>query len=593
MTTKQLTRRQARWAETMGCFDFEIIFRPGTRSGKPDALSRRPDLKPQKEDKLSFGQLLKPENITGNTFAELMDIEAWLEDETVDLDDAEHWFNIDIVGVEDPTADTLIPSDIELINRTRELTATDERLKLILANPTSKYSVADGLVYNNGRIVVPSNNELKEAILRSRHDSKTAGHPGRARTFQLVRRVFTWASLKRFTNQYVDGCDSCLRVKSSTQRPLGMLEPLPIPAGPWTDISYDMITDLPIANGFDSILTVIDRLTKMVHFIPCRKDMNSEELADIMLRNVWRLHGTPKTIVSDRGSIFISQITQQLSKRLGIRLQPSTAYHPRTDGQSEIANKAVEQFLRHFVTYHQDDWEALIPMAEFSYNNNNHTSIGMSPFRANYGFNPAITGTPSSEQCVPAVEQRMASFEKLQSEITASLAEAQESMKIQFNRKVNETPTWKVGDEVWLNSRNIATTRPSPKLDHRWLGPFTIIGKISESAYRLKLPESMRQVHPVFHVSQLRKHTPDEISGRTQPEPTPLKINGSDEWEVEDILDRREIRGTLKYLVSWKGFGPSENSWEPEENLDNCGAMIEDFNKRHPNIGQHKKRRRG
>jgi len=166
-------------------------------------------------------------------------------------------------------------------------------------------------------------------------------------------------------------------------------------------------------------------------------------------------------------------------------------YHPRTDGQSEIANKAVEQYLRHFVRYHQDDWEALIPMAEFSYNNNDHTSIGMSPFKANYGFDPAITGTPSDEQCVPAVEQRMASFMKLQSKITASLAEAQESMKIQFNKKVNDTPTWRIGDEVWLSSRNIATTRPSPKLDHRWLGPFTIVGKILESAYRLKLPESM------------------------------------------------------------------------------------------------------
>ena len=114
-----------------------------------------------------------------------------------------------------------------------------------------------------------------------------------------------------------------------------------------------------------------------------------------------------------------------------------------------------------------------------------------------------------------------------------------------------------------------------------------------ESVYRLKLPESMRQVHPVFHVSQLRKHTPDQISGRTQLEPTPVKINSSNKWEVEDILDRRDVRGTRKYLVSWKGFGPSKNSWEPGENSDNCGAMIEDFNKQHPNIGKHKKRRRG
>jgi hypothetical protein len=126
-------------------------------------------------------------------------------------------------------------------------------------------------------------------------------------------------------------------VKGLTGRPYGTLEPLPIPAGPWTDICYDPITDLPISNDHDSILTVIDRLTKMAHFLPCRKSMNADQLAELLIKIVWKLHGTPKTIVSDRGSI-----TQELSKRLGIRLQPLTAYHPRTDGQSKISNKVVE-----------------------------------------------------------------------------------------------------------------------------------------------------------------------------------------------------------------------------------------------------------
>jgi transposase InsO family protein len=140
----------------------------------------------------------------------------------------------------------------------------------------------------------------------------------------------------------------------------------------------------------------------MYHFIPCSKTLNAKELADLLLNNFWKIHGTPKTIVSDWGSIFVSRITKELSQRLGIRLQPSAAYHPRTDGQSEIANKAVEQYLRHYVQYRQSNWAALLPSAEFAYNNNRHKSLGMSPFRDNFGFDPTLAGIPSSKQCVPA-----------------------------------------------------------------------------------------------------------------------------------------------------------------------------------------------
>jgi hypothetical protein len=124
--------------------------------------------------------------------------------------------------------------------------------------------------------------------------------------------------MRKFVNHYVNGCDSCLRVKTSNQQPFGALEPLPIPAGPWTDISYDMITDLPKSNGHDCILMVVERLTKMAHFIPCSKSTGAKVLTDLMLQNVWKLHGTPRSIVSNRGSIFVSQITQELDRRLGI-----------------------------------------------------------------------------------------------------------------------------------------------------------------------------------------------------------------------------------------------------------------------------------
>jgi hypothetical protein len=389
MTTKQLTRQQARWAETMGCFDFKIVFQPGRQSSKPDALLCQPDLAPTQEDKLSFGQLLQPKNITAQTFAEVSDFKAWFDSEEVHLPDADHWFEIDVLGAqvtqETPSA-TAIKANTAIIANIRAATHLDDQLLERQRRGDSGLSTKDGLVYNSrGLIEVPADDAIKTNILRSRHDSKLEGHPGRARTLALIKRCFTWPSLKRFVNRYVDGCESCQQVKPSTRPPFGSLEPLAIPARPWTDISYDLITNLPKSHVHDSILTVVDRLTKMAHFVPCSKSLNAGQLADLILHNVWKLHGTPKFIVSDRGSLFILQITREMDRQLGIQLHPSTAYHPRTDGQSEIANKAVEQYLHHFTRYHQDDWHQLLPTAEFAYNNSTYTSTGISPFKANYG----------------------------------------------------------------------------------------------------------------------------------------------------------------------------------------------------------------
>jgi hypothetical protein len=313
MTTKQLTRRQARWAKTMGCFDFEIIFRPGRQSTKPDALSRRPNLAPSKEDKLIFGQLLRLENITPHTFAEVatFEIDKWFVDKTIPLDDSDHWFLVDIMGMEELETNTFVEgwTDVDLISQIWEASKFDKRIADLISDCVKSgsggdSSTTDGVLYHCGQIKFPSVELIKQRIVQSRHDRRLAGHLGRSKTLVLVQQCFTWPLVKKYVNQYVDGCDSCQRVKPSLSKPFGTLEPLPIPAGPWTDISYNMITNLPESRGFDCILTVIDWLTKMAHFLPCNKSMTADQLADLMLRHVWKLHGTPKTIFLDRGSIF-------------------------------------------------------------------------------------------------------------------------------------------------------------------------------------------------------------------------------------------------------------------------------------------------
>jgi hypothetical protein len=225
--------------------------------------------------------------------------ESWFEDKSVDLDNAEHWFQVDVVGIANnapasstpPHGEGAMMTNAELISEIRQLGGQDTRILGLLDQATGwaechHQRAQDGIVYTRGRIEVPDKQRIKTAIVRSQHDHHLAGHPGRAKTLALVQRCFTWPSMKKFVNQYVDGCDSCQRVKARTQKTFGTLEPLPIPAAPWMDISYDMITDLPKSCDFDSMLTVVDQLTKMAHFIPCTKTMTAEDLARLMVVNV-------------------------------------------------------------------------------------------------------------------------------------------------------------------------------------------------------------------------------------------------------------------------------------------------------------------
>jgi hypothetical protein len=234
-----------------------------------------------------------------------------------------------------------------------------------------------------------------------------------------------------------------------------------------------------------------------------------------------------------------------------------------------------------------------LPTAEFAYNNNTHTSLGVLPFRANYGFDPVFGGVPVADQCIPLVEKRLKQIEEVQSELKEFLAGAQEAMKTQFDRKVRQTLDWQIGNKVWLDSQNVPNTRPSPKLGHQWLGPFPITAKISRSAYRLTLPSSMRGIHPVFHMSVLRKCTTDAIAGRRGKRSEPVEVDGKWEWEVEEILNCRRRGKKMEFLVSWKGFGPEENSWEPQAHLTNCAEAVQEFNTKYPDAAaRHKRRRR-
>ena len=249
----------------------------------------------------------------------------------------------------------------------------------------------NGQIFIKDRLFIPPDKELRLQILHRTHGSAPGGHPGNFKTFDLLRRTYYWPQLSRDVAAFVQGCHLCKRTKRSRLQPLGFLDPLPIPFRPWTNISVDYIGPLPECKRhgitYAYVLVVVDRLTKMYHFIPV-PDLSAATLADAFVSGVYRLYGSPGSIVSDRGAQFVSTFWAELSRRLGITLCPSTALHPETDGQMEVVNGAMEQYLRCFCGFYQDDWVDWLPIAEFSANNQTSKTIGLSLFFANYGWHP-------------------------------------------------------------------------------------------------------------------------------------------------------------------------------------------------------------
>jgi len=311
-------------------------------------------------------------------------------------------------------------------------------------------------------------------------------------------------------------------------------------------------------------MTVVDSVSKRVHFVPTHTMVTVEGAARLFLHYVWKLHSLPKRVVLDRGPQFVASFTKELYRLLGIRLFSSTAWHPQTDGQMECINQELDQFLRLFVNERQDDWYDLLPIAEFQHNNHVHSATQQPPFLLDTGRIPCMgfepSQVPSGLETVNEFTERMKSATE---EAKSAIRKAQEDITRYYNRRRTPAPVYKPGDRVYLDTSDIKTTRPSPKLSYRQLGPFKIECQVGPSAYRLKLPHGMRQLHPVFNVVKLFAAPEDPILGRKlQALPPPIIVDREKEWEVEEILNSRWHQRRFQFLVKWKGFSREHNSWE-------------------------------
>uniref|UniRef100_A0A8C5M117 Gypsy retrotransposon integrase-like protein 1 n=1 Tax=Leptobrachium leishanense TaxID=445787 RepID=A0A8C5M117_9ANUR len=420
----------------------------------------------------------------------------------------------------------------------------------------------------------PSHKELLELC----HDSPSAGHGGIKKTEHLMHRYGTWPHMKKEIKKYVTTCSVCARSKHSTDRTSGLLQPIPTPSRPWTQISVDFITDLPPSKGYTTIMVVVDHFTKMAHFVGCKGLPTAVQTATMFHNHIFRLHGTPTSIISDRGSQFTSRFWKALCKSLHISSRLSSAFHPQTNGQTERTNQTLEQYLRCYSTQSQDNWMNLLPTAEFAYNNGFHSSLKTSPFYTAYGYHPVLLPGSFRQTHVPDVNALLRHHRRHLALLKQNLLNAKQCHKNQADKKRRIAPSYRVGQKVWLSSRNIRLLCPSKKLGPKFIGPYVIDKVVNASAVRLRLPPNFR-IHPTFHVSLVKPWTPDPFRKTTPP--PPVSAASDPEYEVQAIIDSRWRGRSLQYLIQWKGYGPEERSWEPASGIS-AVRLVRRFHLLHP-----------
>lgn len=538
------SRRQMRWLELLAEYDFNIEYIKGPTNVVADALSRRADLR------LAV-------MAAGHEAARFAS---------------------------------------GLLTKFKAAVSKDAEYKEWLSAPKRGFSAGtDGLLYkqvgkgSNGadqlRLVVPA--ALQQTLLQEAHDVPISGHLGVDKTLARLQQLYWWPAMRAAVRAHVKQCVSCQRNKPSNQAPGGLLQPLPIPEEAWSSVSLDLITKLPTtAAGYDAVVVFVDRLTKMIHIVPTVTACDGPMVARLFFDNVFKHHGMPHELVSDRDPRFTGSFWKELFTLSGTKLSMSTHNHPQTDGQTERANRVIEEMLRHYVGIRLTDWDAHLTAVEFAYNSSVQASTGYSPFYLNTGRHPTVPMTVRFKRG-SGDARRLSEPVQFASELAQhietakrNLQSAQDRQKAYADRSRRDE-SFVLGDQVLVSARVFEDRTAqsfAKKLQPRFYGPYPITEVISSVAYRLQLPTHMR-AHDVFHVSMLRRFVPGGAAADAQP---PIAVvRGEPLWEVEKVTQRRWSGGGWQYRIRWAGYSAAHDTWEPWENVKMLDA-VKDYDAKHP-----------
>jgi hypothetical protein len=571
-----LNERQARWAAELSEYTFHIEYVKGSENVLADALSRRDQDMPKDatDDRLKerVARILDPSQFINS--ASIAPVTAEVQSDETSLEQWNQAAEVDEVYQEILQA---------VRSQERSLPTHLRHLKLSITDFTEN----EGRLRWRDRLWVPDSEPLRTALMQEAHDSALAGHPGSNQLKGMISRKYFWPGQSKDIARFVQNCNSCGRNTVWRSRKQGLLRPLPIPDRIWSEISMDYITDLPeTKDGNKHVLVVVDRLLKHPLWIPM-KDLEGETLARALITHYIGHHALPTSITSDRGAQFVQGVWGNLCKILGIKQRLSTAYHPETDGSTERMNQVLEEYLRHFGSYYQDDWDQWLPIGQIAIAARDSASTGISPFFITHGYHPNLgtsiklpepPSTKGSARNSP-VQAAEAIIRKIQDCVQfaqVAMASAQERQRQAADKNRDPAPRYQPGDRVWLDMRNIRFD-PSRKRklceQHR---QFTVIEAIGPNATRLNTPTGM---HNVVNNSLLRHaaNSPFPSQQQVDTQPQPIIVDEHEEYELQEILKERSrrVRGRgppqRQYLCRWKGY--ADPTWEPEEYVKDTQAL--------------------
>ena len=560
------TPRQLRWAAWLSEFDFAIKYAPGEKNVAADAMSRidEPIEEEQRAEQSEQYQLAT----------------TWL----CALAD------IGPLPVRIRQATTNDPSYQQML-----LWSAGQLLR------TKKMEKHDGLLYKlGGQLVVPDSGTLRAWLLSWAHDADTGAHRSGDRTFEWLKERVWWAGMRDSAGRYVSSCETCQRAKPDLKGRQGKPRSIETPSAPGEWLSMDFVGPFtPSTKGCNSIMVVVDRLTRYVFFIPCKTTDTAQDIWKLLDSRVLTHTGIPRAIVSDRDTKFTSHFWEALWAELHTILKRSTAFHPQTDGQSERAVRTLVEALRATVDVTQDNWEELLPSIARAFNSAKCEVTGTTPDLMFFGSarRSAMDAELEGEDIIPVARYpgALQVVKKVKEAIKASqeaILTAQAKQR-KDSEKSRIPVTIKVGDMVWLSNRNLRPVGEdrTRKLDPLYYGPYKVLEMHGENAVKLELPKNSR-LHPVFNTDLLRPvKTDSEFEARPQDNDRPGPIPEEDpaaagpaslepSYEVEAIIGKKLIRGKEHFHVKWSGWPIEQASWEPREHCSGAEDLILQFEQR-------------
>ena len=464
-----------------------------------------------------------------------------------------------------------------------------------------RFRYRNGLLYyvsaddGRERLCIPAS--LEEEIFRQAHDRTS--HGGFHRTYDRIVNSIYIRHLNKRLRTYIAHCPECQLNQTKRHAPYGELNPIVTPAMPFHTIAMDFIVALPGTppDWYDSLLTITDKFSKKVLLLQGKTTYDAVQWANIvivaLLQHDW---GIPRAIISDRDAKFMSSFWKTIFSKLKVAMLTSTAYHPQTDGQSERTNQTIEIALRyHLTTGETNDWVSILPFIQTSMNNAVNVSTGFAPNELLYGFK--VNDSVSLLSDLPAEDFGRLRMIKRE-EADSAMAFASAMSKIRYDKSHKPIA---IGDKAFLKLHHGYTIPglSNRKLSYQRVGPFKVLEKVGNLAYRLELPPSMK-IHPVISIAQLEPHTgPDPYGRLSNPEPPPVEEEGEVQdpaYEVEKLLNKRITRGKNQYLVKWKGYGHEHNGWYKLEDLKDCKELVDEYEAglpREGNVRRGRGRQRG